>query len=61
MSGKNVRGGASGGAKAAGSSKAAFAMFHNKDVEAGGTGKVSSEQGSGAPTNPASIKERLLG
>lgn len=30
-----------GGAGAAGSSKAAFAMFQQKDVAAGGTGKVS--------------------
>ncbi len=53
-------------------------MFQQKDVAAGGTGKVSryfnknriiklycewisSEQGgTGAPTNPASIKDRLL-
>ncbi len=52
-------------------------MFQQKDVAAGGTGKVSrysrkiyrinfyhwfisSEHGTGAPTNPASIKERLL-
>jgi hypothetical protein len=32
---------AAGGSKAPGSSKAAFAMFQQKDVAAGGTGKVS--------------------
>jgi hypothetical protein len=63
------KGGASG-------SKAAFSTFQQKDVAAGGTGKVSrynywlrndrykqlfsSEQGAAAPTNPSSIKERLL-
>jgi hypothetical protein len=31
----------SGGAAAAGGSKAAFAMFQQKDVAAGGTGKAS--------------------
>ncbi|CAF1229426.1 unnamed protein product [Rotaria magnacalcarata] len=56
MSGRNVRGGPG----AAGGSKAAFAMFQQKDIAAGGTGKASSEQGSAAPTNPTSIKERLL-
>ncbi|CAF1003221.1 unnamed protein product [Rotaria sordida] len=55
MSGRNVRG----GAHAAGGSKAAFATFQQKDVAAGGTGKVTSETAS-APTNPSSIKERLL-
>ncbi|CAF2048094.1 unnamed protein product [Rotaria magnacalcarata] len=57
MSSRNVRG----GAHAAGGSKAAFSMFQQKDVAAGGTGKVTSENTGGAPTNPASIKERLLG
>ena len=36
-----LTGGAAGGAKPGGSSKAAFAMFQQKDVAAGGTGKVS--------------------
>ncbi|CAF1005976.1 unnamed protein product [Adineta steineri] len=56
MSGRNVRGGPG----AAGGAKAAFSMFQQKDVAAGGTGKVSSEGGTGAPTNPSSIKDRLL-
>lgn len=34
-------GGAGGAAKPGGASKAAFAMFQQKDVAAGGTGKVS--------------------
>jgi hypothetical protein len=36
-----LAGGAAGGSKAAGGAKAAFAMFQQKDVAAGGTGKVS--------------------
>lgn len=57
MNGRNVRGAAAG----PNSAKAAFAAFQQKDIAAGGTGKVSSEHGTGAPTNPASIKDRLLG
>lgn len=37
----NFVGGAGGAARPAGGSKAAFAMFQQKDVAAGGTGKAS--------------------
>jgi len=44
------------------SSKAAFAMFQQKDIESGGTGKASSDQvpATTDSKSPSSIKDRLL-
>ncbi|CAF0860181.1 unnamed protein product [Didymodactylos carnosus] len=62
MSGKNVRPSGTRGGASGQSSKAAFAMFQQKDKDVGGTGKASSDQlpSNNDPRNPASIKDRLL-